>query len=144
MKVFVRLKDGGSIFNDPTQNVAVIGNLPVELENTKRVQRGISGGIIEKISKPEADRLFAESEGSTSKVDAERLAKENKAKSDFTEIENQLKAKVEELKINLAANTELVTRVETQEVEISALKKEITALKTKNTNLGKKLEIPKK
>lgn len=55
-KVFVKLKDTGSIFHDASQDGTVTGDKVVELKKTPKVMAAIKGGVLVEAKASEVEK----------------------------------------------------------------------------------------
>lgn len=55
-KVYVKLKDKGTVFHDFTQGLKVIGIKPVEADKTEEITKALNRGILVKLTKEEYNK----------------------------------------------------------------------------------------
>ena len=78
-KVYVKLRDRGSICNDFEQGVKIVGIKPVEVLKTAFIQRALNSGVLVKLTKDDFNReVKAYDEAKAKAVEAERAAIEKK------------------------------------------------------------------
>jgi len=112
-KIYVVLRDKGTIFHDGTQDVSVTGLLPTEVKPTAKITKAIQDGILIKVDEKEAEALIAKDAGKT----------KASAKAD-----NDLRDKIAELE---ASNKTLTTQAEEAATKLKAVEGERDEFKTK-------------
>lgn len=133
-KIYVMLRDKGTIFSDSSQDVAVTGTEPHAVKYTKKIQDAIRNGRLIQIDEDEAKKLLANSSKQRSEIEKAHATVDNaavkKAKAELL-VE---RGKVNDLE---AGNLVLVDRVAELEALVPAegvdnpLKEELDALQAK-------------
>lgn len=57
-KIFVQIRDTGSVFYDGSEEITVSGVEPVEVEETAKVVRAIKGGALKRLETEEANAIL--------------------------------------------------------------------------------------
>lgn len=82
-KVYVKLRDAGSIFHDIVSGVSVVGRAPVEIEVSAKVKEAIKGGaLVELTDKEYALAIEAAKEGDKEATKASEAAEAAKLKAE--------------------------------------------------------------
>lgn len=119
---FVKLRDVGTIIHDPTQDVSITGDLPVEVNVSKRIAREIAKGRLIEVPAAAAKKVIAAAVKAKHKASKDSGNKElQQLRVDNEELVLQngdLEAKNSELS---EANLALTNRVESLEDELAKI-----------------------
>lgn len=114
MKIYVKLRDKGTIFHDGSGNQSITGSLPVEVTLTPKIKNAMQKGRLEKVSDEEAKAIIA-------KANKNDETKKQALKSESSKI-SKLEAALEAKQNELVIKDEAVTQ---KDEEIANLKETI-------------------
>lgn len=130
-KIYVKLKDGASIFNDASGRQSVTGKLPVLVTRTIKINQAVAGGVLIRLSDEEANRLLG-----IAKTKADEAAAAKEGDDELTTANEELTVLNESLQASIEVYTAKVGELE---AELKASKQLFTTEKGKNTRLTTKV-----